>query len=90
MNRKRTAEEEAKWEIERTSVSPATAAFLVLSFLAITVGVPVIQESFFFAETLKYLYLLQKPDHPVDLKKYVFNTEAHPIPVFPEDWRAEM
>lgn len=35
-------------------------------------------ESFFFAETLKYLYLLLgKPDR-IDLTKTVFNTEAHP------------
>jgi mannosyl-oligosaccharide alpha-1,2-mannosidase len=39
-------------------------------------------ESFFLAETLKYLYLLQEPDHPIKLDKYVFNTEAHPTSVF--------
>jgi mannosyl-oligosaccharide alpha-1,2-mannosidase len=37
-------------------------------------------ESFFLAETIKYLYLLQDPDTEVDvLKRHVFNTEAHPI-----------
>jgi len=36
-------------------------------------------ESFFFAETLKYLYLLYAPPDTIDLKKTVFNTEAHPI-----------
>ena len=36
-------------------------------------------ESFFFAETLKYLYLLYAPPETVDLSKVVFNTEAHPI-----------
>lgn len=36
-------------------------------------------ESFFFAETLKYLYLLYAPYETVDLKNTVFNTEAHPI-----------
>lgn len=36
-------------------------------------------ESFFFAETLKYLYLLYAAPDTVDLKKFVFNTEAHPI-----------
>lgn len=36
-------------------------------------------ESFFFAETLKYLYLLFAPLETVDLHKVVFNTEAHPI-----------
>lgn len=36
-------------------------------------------ESFFLAETLKYLYLLYAPADTVDLNKVVFNTEAHPI-----------
>ncbi len=36
-------------------------------------------ESFFFAETLKYLYLLFAPPVTLDLNKVVFNTEAHPI-----------
>lgn len=36
-------------------------------------------ESFFFAETLKYLYLLFAPPETLDLGKVVFNTEAHPI-----------
>eukprot|EP00903_Cladosiphon_okamuranus_P020635 g18945.t1 len=39
-------------------------------------------ESFFLAETLKYLYLIQDPDHKVDLSEYVFNTEAHPLKMF--------
>lgn len=36
-------------------------------------------ESFFLAETLKYLYLLFAPPNTIDLKTVVFNTEAHPI-----------
>jgi mannosidase alpha-like ER degradation enhancer 2 len=36
-------------------------------------------ESFFLAETLKYLYLLYAPPETLDLKRIVFNTEAHPI-----------
>jgi hypothetical protein len=40
-------------------------------------------ESFFLAETLKYLYLLDDPDTEVDLKRVVFNTEAHPMRIFP-------
>jgi mannosidase alpha-like ER degradation enhancer 2 len=36
-------------------------------------------ESFFLAETLKYLYLLFAPPETLDLKKVVFNTEAHPM-----------
>lgn len=36
-------------------------------------------ESFFFAETLKYLYLIQMPSGTIDLNEMVFNTEAHPF-----------
>jgi Glycosyl hydrolase family 47 len=36
-------------------------------------------ESFFLAETLKYLYLLFAQPDALDLTKTVFNTEAHPI-----------
>jgi hypothetical protein len=37
-------------------------------------------ESFFLAETLKYLYLLFDPETPIDiLNTHVFNTEAHPL-----------
>jgi mannosidase alpha-like ER degradation enhancer 2 len=36
-------------------------------------------ESFFLAETLKYLYLLFAQPDMLDLTKVVFNTEAHPI-----------
>jgi mannosidase alpha-like ER degradation enhancer 2 len=36
-------------------------------------------ESFFFAETLKYLYLLAAPESALDFDKVIFNTEAHPM-----------
>jgi len=36
-------------------------------------------ESFFLAETLKYLYLIYAPRETLDLNKVVFNTEAHPL-----------
>jgi len=36
-------------------------------------------ESYFLAETLKYLYLLFAPRGTLDLNKMVFNTEAHPL-----------
>ncbi|KAF9547365.1 mannosyl-oligosaccharide alpha-1,2-mannosidase [Mortierella hygrophila] len=39
-------------------------------------------ETFFLAETLKYLYLLFGSTEVFPLDKYVFNTEAHPFPVF--------
>ncbi|KAF8551349.1 glycoside hydrolase family 47 protein [Imleria badia] len=38
--------------------------------------------NYFLAETLKYLYLLFLDDDIVPLEKWVFNTEAHPLPVF--------
>jgi len=41
-------------------------------------------ESFFLGETLKYLYLLFSDKHELDLKQWVFNTEAHPLPVRPK------
>jgi hypothetical protein len=36
-------------------------------------------ETFWFAETLKYLYLLFSEDEKIDLHRWVFNTEAHPF-----------
>lgn len=39
------------------------------------------QESFFLAETLKYLYLLFSDPDFLPLDRYVFNTEAHPLGV---------
>ncbi|KAJ2932969.1 hypothetical protein H1R20_g4131, partial [Candolleomyces eurysporus] len=41
--------------------------------------------SYFLAETLKYLYLLFDDDDPISLDQWVFNTEAHPLPVFTWD-----
>ncbi|KAI8930126.1 glycoside hydrolase [Entophlyctis helioformis] len=40
-------------------------------------------ESFFLAETIKYLYLLFDTDNEYNVGNYVFNTEAHPFPVMP-------
>lgn len=37
-----------------------------------------LMHSFFLAETLKYLYLLFRPE-ALDFEKFVFNTEAHPL-----------
>jgi len=39
------------------------------------------QQSFFLAETLKYLYLLFTSSDVIPLDQYVFNTEAHPFPI---------
>ena len=39
---------------------------------------------------MKYLYLIQLPtgegEGGIPLDKYVFNTEAHPVSVFPQGW----
>ncbi|GAU87970.1 hypothetical protein RvY_00747 [Ramazzottius varieornatus] len=40
-----------------------------------------IQQSYFMAETLKYLYLVFLDDDILPLDTWVFNTEAHPLPV---------
>ncbi|OQV23908.1 Mannosyl-oligosaccharide alpha-1,2-mannosidase IA [Hypsibius exemplaris] len=40
-----------------------------------------VQQSYFLAETLKYLYLLFSDDDVLSLDKWVLNTEAHPLPV---------
>jgi len=39
-------------------------------------------ETFFLSETLKYLFLLFSDGDTIPLSKYVFNTEAHPLPIF--------
>jgi len=36
-------------------------------------------ESFFLAETLKYLYLLFSPESKINFDEIIFNTEAHPF-----------
>uniref|UniRef100_A0A670YIF4 alpha-1,2-Mannosidase n=1 Tax=Pseudonaja textilis TaxID=8673 RepID=A0A670YIF4_PSETE len=41
-------------------------------------------ESFFLGETLKYFFLLFSDDvNLINLDQYVFNTEAHPLPIRP-------
>jgi len=51
-----------------------------------------IQQTFFLAETLKYLYLLFAPEDLLPLEKYVFNTEAHPFPVidYPLEFKSKI
>ena len=38
-------------------------------------------ESFWLAETLKYLYLLFSDDYILSLNDWIFNTEAHSFPI---------
>jgi mannosyl-oligosaccharide alpha-1,2-mannosidase len=40
-------------------------------------------ESFFLGETLKYLYLLFADRQEIDLSRWIFNTEAHLLPLYP-------
>ncbi|WKY12030.1 hypothetical protein Q1695_003525 [Nippostrongylus brasiliensis] len=40
-----------------------------------------VQQSFFLAETLKYAYLTFTDPSVIPLDQWVFNTEAHPLPV---------
>ncbi|XP_063907218.1 mannosyl-oligosaccharide alpha-1,2-mannosidase IA isoform X2 [Zophobas morio] len=40
-----------------------------------------VQQSFFLAETLKYLYLLFSDDSLLSFDNWVFNTEGHPFPI---------
>jgi mannosyl-oligosaccharide alpha-1,2-mannosidase len=44
-------------------------------------------ESFWLAETLKYLHLLFSDETVLPLHEFVFNTEAHPLRLFPEEER---
>lgn len=52
-----------------------------------------LQQSFFLAETLKYLYLIFSDDDVIPLDQYVFNTEAHPLGIItelPDSWPQEL
>lgn len=54
----------------------------VQNVLAVPPGFRNKMESFFCAETLKYLYLLFDDDpHLLPLDRWVFNTEAHALPI---------
>uniref|UniRef100_A0A8C3RKI7 alpha-1,2-Mannosidase n=1 Tax=Chelydra serpentina TaxID=8475 RepID=A0A8C3RKI7_CHESE len=44
-----------------------------------------VQQSFFLSETLKYLYLLFSEDDLLPFEHWIFNTEAHPLPVLHRD-----
>ncbi|KAH9122579.1 hypothetical protein LEN26_006948 [Aphanomyces euteiches] len=46
-------------------------------------------DSFFLAETLKYFFLLYSDEDTIPLYKYVFNTEAHPLPIQREGFKPQ-
>ena len=46
--------------------------------------------SYFLSETIKYAYLIAIDGDPWPMDKYVFNTEAHPLPIFRwRDWEKQ-
>ncbi|XP_075410734.1 mannosyl-oligosaccharide 1,2-alpha-mannosidase IA [Tenrec ecaudatus] len=47
-----------------------------------------VQQSFFLAETLKYLYLIFSDDDLLPLEHWIFNTEAHLLPILHVDKKA--
>jgi mannosyl-oligosaccharide alpha-1,2-mannosidase len=49
-----------------------------------------LMDSYFLAETLKYLYLIFCSSEVVPIDEWVFNTEAHPLPVWTEEEAAAM
>jgi hypothetical protein len=63
--------------------------FSLSSWSDLLFGLMFMCDSFFLAETLKYSYLLavEPEDDPLPLDEIVFNTEAHPLPIF--EWTAE-
>ncbi|WOL18303.1 mannosyl-oligosaccharide 1,2-alpha-mannosidase MNS1 [Canna indica] len=46
-------------------------------------------QSFFLAETLKYLYLLFSPPSVISFDEWVFNTEAHPLKIVARNDKVE-
>ncbi|KAJ7117470.1 glycoside hydrolase [Mycena epipterygia] len=67
--------------IERETRTPT--GYASLKTVEITPGIKEDEmPSYFLAETLKYLYLMFINDDPFPLDAWVFNTEAHLLPVF--------
>ena len=70
---------------DKIDPSPAgISVFRVLTLGAnVSLAVDDTQQTFWLAETLKYLYLIFSPDDLIPLDKYVLNTEAHPMLIWP-------
>ncbi|KAJ7763659.1 glycoside hydrolase family 47 protein [Mycena maculata] len=67
--------------IERETRTPA--GYATLKTVEVVPGIKDdSMPSYFLAETLKYLYLMFINEDPFPLDAWVFNTEAHPLPVF--------
>jgi len=78
------------WEVFQTiqSVSKKTYGYSGLSD-ASGFNFDNVQQSFFLAETLKYLYLIFCPDDYLPFSEFVLNTEAHPFPLF-DHWKIDI
>ncbi|KAF8920791.1 glycoside hydrolase [Mucidula mucida] len=68
--------------IEKHCKLPEGGYATVLDVDTIPVSLDDKQETFFLSETLKYLYLTFSDENVLPLSEYVFNTEAHPLPIF--------
>ncbi|KAJ3801097.1 glycoside hydrolase [Lentinula aff. detonsa] len=68
--------------IERYAKLPGGGYATVLDVDTVPVSLDDKQETFFLSETLKYLYLIFCESSVLPLQDTVFNTEAHPLPVF--------
>jgi len=66
--------------------SDFTGLFLIFFSLQVNSGdKDNMMQSFFLAETLKYLYLLFSPPSYISFDEWVFNTEAHPLRIIHQD-----
>ncbi|KAE9387781.1 glycoside hydrolase family 47 protein [Gymnopus androsaceus JB14] len=68
--------------IEKYAKLPGGGYATVLDVDTVPVSLDDKQETFFLSETLKYLYLIFCDSSVLPLHDIVFNTEAHPLPVF--------
>jgi endoplasmic reticulum Man9GlcNAc2 1,2-alpha-mannosidase len=73
--------------IRRVDLTPvkwtdAMPRYVFMSVKSYIFGTKRASLSWFLAETLKYCFLLTLDDDPLPLERYVFNTEAHPLPRF--------
>ncbi|CAK5092790.1 unnamed protein product [Meloidogyne enterolobii] len=69
------------WEPPKQSIPPYKSNLLQNKNIFLKVDQDDVQQSFFLAETLKYLFLTFSDSNKISLDKWVFNTEAHPFPI---------
>ncbi|KAI9158499.1 Mannosyl-oligosaccharide 1,2-alpha-mannosidase MNS1 [Paramyrothecium foliicola] len=81
--------QEMAWKMFNAVVAASETKLGHASIRDVTIKIPYKQsrdhnledymESFWFAETLKYFYLIFSPPDLIDLDEFVLNTEAHPF-----------